>query len=65
MQIDKDKIRKLLRSRGEHEKASQAEQELPDKVDDQEHGGLLKKLGVDPKEVLGKLGGLGGKFGKR
>ena len=65
MQIDKEMILKLLRSRGDHEKASQAEEELPDKVDDQEHGGLLKKFGVDPKEILGKLGGLGGMFGKR
>lgn len=64
MQIDKDMILKLLRSRGDHEKASQAEQELPDKVDDEQHRGLLEKFGVDPKEVLGKLGGLGGMFGK-
>ena len=65
MQIDKEMILKLLRSRGDHEKASQAEQELPDKVDDEQHAGLLSKFGVDPKEVLGKLGGLGGMFGKR
>ncbi|HEX2272983.1 MAG TPA: hypothetical protein VHG90_03815 [Acidimicrobiales bacterium] len=65
MQVDKDKILGLLRSRGEHEKAAQAEQELPDKVDDQEHGGLLAKFGVDPKEILGKLGRLGDMFGKR
>jgi hypothetical protein len=64
MQIDKDMILKLLRSRGDHEKASQAQQELPDKVDDEEHAGLLEKFGVEPKEVLGKLGGLGGMFDK-
>ncbi len=65
MRVDKDAILGLLRSRGDHEKAAQAEQELPDTVDDQEHGGLLAKFGVDPKEILGKLGGLGDMFGKR
>jgi len=64
MQFDKDMILSLLRSRGEHEKADQAEQELPDKVDDSEHAGLLDKFGVNPQDLLGKLGGLGGMFGK-
>lgn len=64
MQVDKDTILNLLRSRGDHEKAAEAEQELPDKVDDSEHAGLLAKFGVNPKELLGKLGGLGGMFGK-
>ena len=35
------------------------------KVDRQEHGGLLAEFGVDPKEILDKLGGLGDMFGKR
>ncbi len=64
MQIDKDAILKLLRSRGEQEKADQAEQELPDKVDPDQHAGLLERLGVNPKELLGKLGGLGKLFDK-
>ena len=41
MQIDKDMILSLLRSRGDHDKATEAEQELPDKVDASEHAGLL------------------------
>ncbi len=65
MRVDKETILGLLRSRGDHEKAAQAEHELPDEVDDQKHGGLLAKFGVDPKEILGKFGGLGGMFGKR
>ena len=65
MQIDKDMILSLLRSRGDHEKAAEAEQELPDKVDDSEHAGLLDKFGVNPQELLGNLGGLGGMFGKK
>ena len=58
MQIDKDTILQLLRSRGDHEKAAEAEGELPDKVDEKEHAGLLDKFGVDPKELLGKAVGL-------
>ncbi len=64
MQIDKESILKLLPSRGEHEKGDQAEQELPDKVDPDQHGGLLERLGVNPKDLLGKLGGLGKLFDK-
>ncbi len=65
MQIDKDMILGLLRSRGDHDKATEAEQELPDKVDPNEHAGLLDKFGVNPQELLGKFGGLGGMFGQK
>ena len=64
MKVDKDMILKLLRSRGEEQKAAQAEQELPDQVDQDEHAGLLQKFGVNPKDIAGKLGGLGKRFGK-
>ena len=64
MQIDKSQIIELLTSRGEHDKAAQAKSELPDQVDPQEHAGLLEKLGIDPKDLLGSLpGDLGGKLG--
>jgi hypothetical protein len=56
MDIPKDKIIELLRERGNHDQADQAEQELPDTVDHEEHAGLLKKHGIDPHDVLGKLG---------
>jgi hypothetical protein len=56
MEIPKDKIIELLRERGDHEKADQAEQELPDKVDHEEHGNLLEQHGIDPKELAGKIG---------
>jgi hypothetical protein len=58
MNIDKDTILKFLRERGDHDQAKQAEQELPDKVDHQEHAGLLSKFGIDPKELAGKIPGL-------
>jgi hypothetical protein len=57
MEIPKDKILELLHSRGEKDKADKAQQELPDKVDPEHHSDLLSKLGVEPSELLGKLGG--------
>jgi len=64
MQIDKSQILEFLRSQGDHEKAGQAESELPDQVDTEQHSDLLSKLGINPAELLGKLpGGLGDKLG--
>jgi hypothetical protein len=57
MEIPKDKILELLRERGEHDNADQADQELPDKVDHEQHSDQLSKLGIDPQELLGKFGG--------
>jgi hypothetical protein len=56
MQIPKDKIIDLLRERGADDKVAQAQQELPDQVDPEQHKDLLDKLGVDPKDLLGGIG---------
>jgi hypothetical protein len=56
MEIPKDKVIELLRQRGDDDKAAQAEQELPDAVDHEEHADLLEKHGVNPKDLLGKVG---------
>ena len=64
MQIPKEQILELLRSRGQDEKASQADSELPDQVDTEQHAGILEKLGIDPGDLAGSLpGGFGGKLG--
>lgn len=64
MQIDKDQIISLLRGRGDDAKADQAEQELPGQVDTEKDSDLLAKLGIDPSDLLGGLGGgLGNKLG--
>ena len=55
MQIDKQQIIGMLRARGEDDKADRAEQELPEQVDQDEHGGLLEQLGLEPQELLSKL----------
>ena len=63
MEIPKDKILDLLRQRGDSEGAAQADRELPDQVDPEQHAGLLSRFGIDPKDLLGNLGGLGDKLG--
>ncbi|WP_114559024.1 hypothetical protein [Desertihabitans aurantiacus] len=63
MQIDKQQIIDKLKEMGQQDKAGQAESELPDQVDTDRDAGLLQRLGVDPSDLLGGLGGLGGKLG--
>jgi hypothetical protein len=64
MEIPKDKIIELLRERGQQDRAAQAERELPDQVDSEQHAGLLSKFGIDVQDLAGKLpGGLGDKLG--
>ena len=60
MELSKDKIIELPRSRGENEKADRASDGLPDQVDTDKHGDLLDKLGIDPGSLLG---GVGNKIG--
>ena len=64
MQIPKEQILELLRSRGQQDKAGEADRELPGTVDTDQHAGILKKLGIDPQDLLGALGG-GGGIGKK
>jgi hypothetical protein len=64
MEIPKEKILELIRQRGDEGQAAQADQELPDQVDPEEHSGLLEKFGINPQELLsGGLGGIGDKIG--
>jgi hypothetical protein len=66
MNIDKEQILQLLRSQGDDTKAQQADQELPGQVDTDRDAGLLSKFGLDPMELVKKLGGggLGGLLGR-
>ena len=60
MQIDKAQIIDMLKKRGDDDRAEKAQSELPDKVDTDQDQGLLEKFGIDPRDLIGKLGGLGG-----
>jgi len=57
MEIPKDKVLELIREHGNADKLGEAEQQLPDQVDPEQHADLLQKFGIDPQDVLGKLGG--------
>lgn len=57
MEIPKDQILQLLRDRGDHDKADQADQQLPDQVDPEQHSDLLEKFGINPSDLLGDIGG--------
>ena len=57
MQIDKDQILQLLRDQGQHDQADQAQQSLPDKVDTDEHAGLLAQHGINVGDLVQKFGG--------
>jgi hypothetical protein len=69
VQIPKEQILQMLMQRGQQDKAQQADQQLPDQVDPEQHGGLLEKIGLNPQDLMGMLGGggggggLGGKLG--
>ena len=56
MEIPKDQILQLLRDRGDDDKAQQADKQLPDQVDTDQHSDLLEKLGIDPSDLLGTIG---------
>ena len=71
MNIDKDTILNLLRSNGQDADADQAQQDLPDQVDTDQHAGLLDKFGINPADLIAKFtggqggqGGIGGALGK-
>lgn len=58
MQIDKDQVIDLIKQKGgDHQKA---QQELPDKVDTDQHSDVLSKHGIGTEEIAGKIGGIGG-----
>ena len=64
MNIDKDTILNMLRSNGQDTDADQAQQDLPDQVDTDEHAGLLEKFGLNPADLIAKFtGGQGGAGG--
>ena len=62
MQIPKQQIISLIESRLGGQQAQQANQELPDQVDHEQHADLLQKFNIDPQELLTKFGGGLGKL---
>ncbi|HEX3329208.1 MAG TPA: hypothetical protein VHS27_04745 [Gaiellales bacterium] len=55
MEFDKQTVLDEIQKRGgDHQKAAE---ELPDKVDHEQHSDLLKKFGVDPDDIMKSAGG--------
>jgi hypothetical protein len=60
VKIDRQRIIDLLRNRGDHDKADQAESELPEQVDTDEHAEKLSKLDIEIRDLGAGAGGIGG-----
>ncbi|MPY11913.1 hypothetical protein [Arthrobacter bussei] len=60
MRIDRQQIIDLLKSQGKDDHADQAQSDLPDQVDPEQHADLLARFGINPTDLLGKIPGLGG-----
>ena len=55
VEFDKQTVLDEIQKRGgDHQKAAE---ELPDKVDHEQHSDLLKKFGVDPDDIMKSAGG--------
>lgn len=64
MQIDKQQILSMLQGMGNHDQAKQADTQLPDQVDTDQHAGILDKLGINIGDLLGGGAGGGGAGGQ-
>jgi hypothetical protein len=56
VEIPKDQIISYLESHGQTDQAQQAQDQLPDQVDHEDHADLLQKIGVNPQELVSNLG---------
>ena len=54
MQLDKQFVLDELRKQGQSAQVQKAVQELPEKIDHDQHAALLQKFGLDPGKLAGK-----------
>jgi hypothetical protein len=55
MQLDKSDVIDLLRKEGKNDQVQKALQELPDKIDHEEHAAMIQqKFGIDPGKLAEK-----------
>jgi hypothetical protein len=54
MQLDKQFVLGELKKEGESEKIQHALDELPEKIDHEQHAALLEKFGLDPGKLAEK-----------
>lgn len=51
MEIDKQQVIDFLRKEGKNEHVQKAIDELPQKIDHEQHAQMLEKFGVDPGKL--------------
>ena len=51
LQLDKQFVLDELRKAGQDQHVQQAIQELPDKIDHEQHAAMLEKFGLDPGKL--------------
>ena len=56
MEIPKEQILEMIRGRGDQAAADQAQQQLPDKVDTDQHSNLLDRFGINVDDLIGRFG---------
>jgi hypothetical protein len=54
MEIDKQQVIEFLRKEGKNEHVQKAIDELPQKIDHEQHAQMLEKFGIDPGELAAK-----------
>jgi hypothetical protein len=54
VQLDKQFVLDELRKEGQSEKVQQALDQLPEKIDHEQHAQLLEKFGLDPGKLAEK-----------
>jgi hypothetical protein len=59
MQLDKQFVLDELRKAGQNQHVEQAVQELPEKIDHDQHAALLEKFGLDPGKLAEKAAAAG------
>jgi hypothetical protein len=57
MQFDKQEVLQALEAMGKHDQARQAQDQLPEQVDTDQHAGLLSDLGADVPQLVERLTG--------
>lgn len=55
MKLDKNFVIEELRKQGKNEHVQKALQELPDKIDHEQHAQTLEKFGIDPGHLAQKF----------
>lgn len=56
VEIPKEQIVQMLHDRGDHDQAQQADQQLPEQVDPEQHRDLLGQIGINPSDLPGGAG---------